>query len=156
MAADDSIAVSIRNLRFQYLTWSKCWGPENLWEKKFSDWLEAAKALEIYENTDDYKSDNAEHFLDDFLLEIWDHAKRGRKLINELSFVGAGECEGEYGVFIDLFVQTMDLTVKLVSEVKFFEVKLDEYALVVPQTTCSKIRYIPAYSDDTGKALKSG
>ena len=42
--------------------------------------------------------------------------------------VGEGACEGDYGTLIDLFSQGMALTVEITLEVKFFEVKIEEFA----------------------------
>jgi hypothetical protein len=80
--------------------------------------------------------------VDEFFEELREHAQRGRDILKELRYAGGGTCVGEYGVFIDLFVQGFDMAVEIASEVKFFEVKLDEFAPVVPTVVESKIRYI--------------
>lgn len=80
--------------------------------------------------------------LDEFFNELDEHTEIGRDILKELRYAGAGTCVGEYGVFIDLFVQGFDMAVDIASELKFFEVKLDEFAPVVPTTVESKIRYI--------------
>ena len=41
----------------------------------------------------------------------------------------------------DLFLQGFDMVTAVTSEVKFFEVKLDEYAPSVPMTKVSDVRY---------------
>ena len=42
--------------------------------------------------------------------------------------VGEGACEGDYGMLIDLFSQGMALMVEITLEVKFFKVKIKEFA----------------------------
>lgn len=44
------------------------------------------------------------------------------------------------GEITDLFMQGYDLVLAITSEVKFFEVKLDEYAPAVPMTKISDVR----------------
>ena len=80
--------------------------------------------------------------LDEFFEELDEHAREGRNILKELRYAGAGACVGEYGVFVDLFVQGFDMAIDITSEVKFFEVKLDEFAPFVPATVQSKIRYM--------------
>jgi hypothetical protein len=124
---DASIAVRIRNVRFRYLNWTYNWGPANLWESQFNKMLQHAReASEV----------------DEFFDELDEHTANGRDILKELRYTGAGTCVGEYGVFIDLFVQGFDMAVDIASELKFFEVKLDEFAPVVPTTVESKIHYI--------------
>ena len=126
---DDSIAARIRNIRFRYLNWTYNWGPANLWEGEFDKLLRQARRISLVD-------------VDEFFEELREHAQRGRDILKELRYAGAGTCVGEYGVFIDLFVQGFDMAVEIASEVKFFEVKLDEFAPVVPTVVESKIRYI--------------
>lgn len=126
---DGSIAVRIRNVRFRYLNWTYNWGPENLWESKFDELLREARKISQVDV--------------DELFEAFDkHARRGRDILTELRYAGAGTCVGEHGVFIDLFVQGFDMAVDITSEVKFFEVKLDEFSPAVPFVVESHIRFI--------------
>lgn len=78
--------------------------------------------------------------MDEFFSDLDDHAKLGRFLLNRLKYAGAGECVGEYGVFIDLFVQGFDMAVEIASEVKFFEVKVDEHAPCLPHNAECQLR----------------
>jgi hypothetical protein len=126
---DESIAVRIRNIRLRYLNWTYNWGPANLWEREFNKLMEEARKISQVE-------------VDEFFEELDEHTRKGRDILKELRYTGAGTCVGEYGVFIDLFVQGFDMAVDIASEVKFFEVKLDEFAPVVPTVVQSEIRYI--------------
>ena len=47
--------------------------------------------------------------------------------MRSLQHVGEGAYEGDYGMLIDLFSQGMALMVEITLEVKFFEVKIDEF-----------------------------
>jgi hypothetical protein len=126
---DDSIAVRIRHIRLRYLNWSYNWGPANLWESEFDRLLQEARNISTVD-------------VDQFFEELSLHARKGWQILTDLRYVGAGACIGEHGVFIDLFVQGFDMAVEIASEVKFFEVKLDEYAPVVPTVVESNIRFV--------------
>jgi hypothetical protein len=124
---NDSIAIRVRNIRYRYLNWSYNWGPANLWEVEFCRMLQDARAAQE---------------VDEFFEELEEHTRKGRNILKELRYAGGGTCVGEYGVFIDLFVQGLDMAVEIASEVKFFEVKLDEFAPVIPDVVVSTTRYI--------------
>jgi len=66
--------------------------------------------------------------VDELFIQLAEHACQGRNILTEVKFAGSGRCDEEYGVLMDLFIQGFDLVVGLTSEVKFFEVKLDEFA----------------------------
>ena len=56
--------------------------------------------------------------------------RRGRYILKSLRSLGAVLHDGkEYGNFVDLFLQGMELVMDITSEVKFFEVKIDELAV---------------------------
>jgi hypothetical protein len=54
-------------------------------------------------------------------------------------------CIGEYGVFINLFLQGFSMAVDIASELKFFNVKLDEFTPIIPTVVQSEIHYIYNY-----------
>ena len=56
--------------------------------------------------------------------------------------VGEGTCSGEYGTFIDLFSQGMALTIGITSEVKFFELKVEELMAGTPHGGALKIELL--------------
>ena len=48
--------------------------------------------------------------------------------MRSLQCVGEEACERDYGMLIDLFSQGMAPTVEITLEVKFFKVKIEEFA----------------------------
>ena len=105
----------IRNLRLQYTNWTYNLGPRNLWETWFNAILDNATC-------------ESQVAVDEPLVELAEHAHQGRDILTEIKYAGSGRCNEEYGVLMDLFVQGFELVVGLMSEIKFFEVKLDKYA----------------------------
>jgi hypothetical protein len=80
--------------------------------------------------------------VDEFFWELEEHMQEGRYILKELRYTGGGTCVGEYGVFIDLFVQGFDMVVEIASEVKFFKVKLDEFAPIIPSVVESTTHHM--------------
>jgi hypothetical protein len=73
-------------------------------------------------------------------LELAEHTREGRDILTGVKYAGSGSCDEEYGVLMDLFVQGFELAVCLTSEIKFFEVKLDEFAPATPIDSLSDVR----------------
>lgn len=125
---DDEVVHNLRKARLDIVNWT--WldmGPENLWE----DWL--AGELRFARRMKD---------LDGLLRNYRQHAAEGRELLNDLRFLGQVSVGSTPTEVQDLFLQTFELTTHVLSEVKFFEVKLDEFAPVDPPTKISSIRMI--------------
>jgi hypothetical protein len=111
------------------VNWTYAWAPENLWEKKFNDEIHLARRR------------GGQPAVDHFLMECERHAEEGREILHDLKFVAAVSCNSTHDEIRDLFLQGYDMTIAVMSEVKFFEVKLDEYAPAVPMTKISDRRY---------------
>lgn len=110
------VAYHLREHRLARLNWSWNYGPENLWEAEFQFRLEVAHS-------------KGEQSVDKFFKRIVEHARRGRYILKSLRSLAAGIQDGdEDGNFADLFLQGMELVMGITSEVKFFEVKIDELA----------------------------
>jgi len=123
------IASNIRALRIKIVNWSYSWGPESLWEKRFNDEVRLAR-------------DRGGHrAVDHFFLEFEQHTNEGREIMYDLKFVAAVSCNSTHDEIRDLFLQGFEMVTAVTSEVKFFEVKLDEYAPSVPMTKVSDVRY---------------
>lgn len=125
MPADD-ISSNIRAARLEFANWTWSWGPESLWGRKFD------KALQVAREGD--RED-----LDDFFAECEGHASNGRDILQNIRFAAAGSCNNTMGEITDLFMQGYDMVIAITSEVKFFKVKLDEYAPAVPMTKISDV-----------------
>jgi hypothetical protein len=66
---------------------------------------------------------------------------QGRDILKDLKFVASVSCNSTPDEVRDLFLQGYDMAIGVVSEVKFFKVKLDEYAPAIPTTKLSDIRH---------------
>jgi hypothetical protein len=64
----------------------------------------------------------------------------GREILRDLKFVASVSCNSTYNEIRDLFIQGFEMAIAVTSEVKFFEVKLDEYAPATPMSKLSDIR----------------
>jgi hypothetical protein len=69
------------------------------------------------------------------------HAMQGMDVLKGLKFVAPVPCNSTPDEVRDLFLQGYDMVIGVASEVKFFEVKLDEYAPAIPMTKLSDIRH---------------
>jgi hypothetical protein len=123
------IANNIRVLRIEIANWAYGWGPENLWEKRFNDELCSAR------------EQSGQPTVDQFFTECERHVREGREILYDLKFMAAVSCDSTHDEIRDLFLQGYDMVMAVTSEVKFFEVKLDEFAPLVPMTKQSDIRY---------------
>ena len=64
----------------------------------------------------------------------------GREILRDLKLVALVSCNSTYDEIRDLFIQGFEMAIAVTSEVKFFEVKLDEYAPATPMSKLSDIR----------------
>jgi len=124
---DETISNAIRRLRLQYTNWTYNLGPENLWEMRFNELLDNATR-------------ESQVAIDELFIQLVEHTREGRDILTAVKFAGSGRCDESYGVLMDLFVQGFELAVGLTSEIKFFEVKLDEFAPATPTNSLSDVR----------------
>jgi len=118
----------IQLLRLQVVNWQMGWGAESLWEKEFNNDLRVAR-------------EEGRVAVDEFFEACDKHAKAGREILMCLRAIGLSTRIGTVAEMRDIFLQTYDLVLAISSKVKFFEVKLDEFAPAVPMTKMSDIRY---------------
>ncbi|KAG1777173.1 hypothetical protein EV702DRAFT_970129, partial [Suillus placidus] len=109
--------------------WQFNWGPENTWEKQFNDRLRAQQ-----ERNSTFCS------VDMFFGICDDHVQSGWEILGDLRKITAGYCRNGR-VMKDKFFQIYDMLAIVLLEVKFFEVKLDEYAPSIPTSRLSSVRY---------------
>ena len=121
------LAFNIRALRLQVTNWAYGWGPESMWEKTFNDQLGTAQ-------------EKGRAAVDRFFNDCDGHAQEGREILRDLKFVAEVSCNSTPDEIRDLFLQGYEMVMAVASEVKFFEVKLDEYAPAVPSTAMTDIR----------------
>ncbi|KAI6134291.1 hypothetical protein EDD17DRAFT_1767709 [Pisolithus thermaeus] len=108
--------------------WKSDWGPESIWLKKFNNALHKAHEKGLAST-------------DCFFRECKIHAQEGCCFICFLQQAAGTACSMQWGHQLDIFLQIFDLLDVVLVEVKFFEVKLDEYAPAVPYSKVSDARY---------------
>ncbi|KAL4064384.1 hypothetical protein J3A83DRAFT_4101398, partial [Scleroderma citrinum] len=84
---------------------------------------------------------------DQFFKECETHAHIGCCLIHGLRQLVQELCHsrGSQGKLCDMFLQIFNLLIAVVSEVKFFKVKLHEYAPSDPLSTCLDVHMYTAF-----------
>jgi hypothetical protein len=120
--------LNIYSLRLHVANWQVGWGAENLWEREFSTDLRLAR--------EEGRAD-----VDKFFKTCEEHAKAGREILRDLKAVGLVWRIGTPDEMRDIFLQTYEMILAVASEVKFFEIKLDEFAPAVAMTKVSDVRY---------------
>ncbi|KAH7905912.1 hypothetical protein BJ138DRAFT_1105592 [Hygrophoropsis aurantiaca] len=125
---DDFEFLTLPTLRMEVREWQVGWGPESAWEKNFSDDLRGVQ-------------EEGAHATDQFLKNCKYHVRKGRMILGWLRSLVQNSKGGSRCNITDRFLQVYDLSVEVLSELKFFEVKLDEYAPVVSSKKISEIRY---------------
>ncbi|KIJ58760.1 hypothetical protein HYDPIDRAFT_33826 [Hydnomerulius pinastri MD-312] len=125
--SDHPGAYTLPELRHAINLWQTDWGTEAEWDRGFH--LSLCNAQE-----------DGSRMTDLFFVGIESHASEGRRLLRALRQVVKAMGRGPRGRNEDLFLQVYDLVVVVMSEVKFFEVKLHEYAPSVPLSKLSDYR----------------
>lgn len=122
----DTITHHIKRLRIEHANWTKCHiGPESAWDSAFNTFF--AQACKDGER-------------DRFLSGVLEHSTEGRYLLRDLKALGDAGLDSTPDEIRDLFMQGFELAVSTMAEVKFFELKLDQYAPTIPSTAVSHIR----------------
>ncbi|KAI5981559.1 hypothetical protein EDD15DRAFT_2379385 [Pisolithus albus] len=119
---------TLPHLRLSIDAWKSDWGPESAWLKKFDESLRKAREKGLAST-------------DRFFKECEVHACEGRRFIRLLRQTASTARGTQRGRQLDTFLQIFDLLEVVLAEVKFFEVKLDEYAPAVPYSKVSDARY---------------
>lgn len=78
--------------------------------------------------------------MDDFFSLCDTHVQAGREILHDLRDLANANCRSGK-VRRDRFIQLYDMLETVLPEVKFFEVKLDEYAPSIPNSRLSSVRY---------------
>ena len=124
----DSELPSLEKVRQLITVWQSEWGAESTWPKKFHEQLKHAQG-------------SGQRATDSFFSQCVDHVEEGRQLVWLLRSI---TCKGFRGVgcrVSDLYEQVFNLLTSLLTELRFFEVKLDEYAPVFPLSRISEAHY---------------
>ncbi|KAI6023604.1 hypothetical protein BKA83DRAFT_4125142 [Pisolithus microcarpus] len=119
---------SLEKVRQLIADWKSEWGVESTWPKKFHEQLKRAQR-------------EGQLVTDLFFSQCEVHVEEGRQLIWLLRSI---TCKGFRGVgyrVTDSYEQVFDLLTSLLTELHFFEVKLDDYAPISPLSQISEARY---------------
>ncbi|KAI5982016.1 hypothetical protein EDD15DRAFT_2378550 [Pisolithus albus] len=119
---------TLPDLHLSIDAWKSDWGPESAWLKKFDESLCKAREKGLAST-------------DRFFKECKVHACEGRCFIHFLRKTSSTTRGMQRERQLDTFLQIFDLLEVVLAEVKFFEVKLDEYAPAVPYSKVSDARY---------------
>ncbi|KAG2342579.1 hypothetical protein BDR05DRAFT_948930 [Suillus weaverae] len=120
---------TVEDVHIAICDWQFNWGPENTWEKQFNNCLCAQQ-----------EHNSTFRLVDTFLSICDDHVQSGQEILRDLRKITASYCRNGR-VMKDKFIQIYDMLTIILSELKFFEVKLDEYAPSIPTSRLSSICY---------------
>ncbi|KIM58059.1 hypothetical protein SCLCIDRAFT_121331 [Scleroderma citrinum Foug A] len=124
----DTELPSLEKVRQLIAVWQSEWGAESTWPKKFHEQLKHAQG-------------SGQRATDSFFSQCADHIEEGRQLLWLLRSITRKGFRGEGCKVLDLYEQVFDLLTSLLTEIWFFEVKLDEYAPVFPLSQISEAHY---------------
>ena len=122
------LSFNIRALRLEVTNWQYPWGAESTWERTFNQELAAAR-------------EDGQKAVNRFFLDLETHVREGWDILTDLKFVAEVSVNNTADEIRDLFLQGYGMVMTVALEVKFFEVKLDEYAPAVPSTQMCNIRH---------------
>ncbi|KAG1885331.1 uncharacterized protein F5891DRAFT_1201895 [Suillus fuscotomentosus] len=123
----DIKTLTIHELQVSICEWQYDWGPANIWEKVFNEKLWLAQ-------------DRSNCAVNHFFSQCEEHTTLGRALLSDLKRIAYGPCSNGKQVR-DRCMRMYDQVLMVLSEVKFFEVKLDEYTPAIPLSRISSAQY---------------
>ncbi|KIK15664.1 hypothetical protein PISMIDRAFT_114772 [Pisolithus microcarpus 441] len=118
----------LEKMRQLIADWQSEWGAESTWLKKFYEQLK-------------YTQGRGRHATDVFFSQCGAHVEDGRRLLWLLRSMTRKGFRGMSHRVADSYEQVFDLLTSLLIELRFFEVKLDEYAPISPLSRISESRY---------------
>jgi len=81
--------------------------------------------------------------MDKFFCACEEHVVAGWEILKDLKFVASASCDSTHEEIRDLFLQGYEMVIATALEVKFFDMKLQQYA---PTISTAKISDICMYS----------
>jgi len=126
----DDIAYNMRTTRVKFVNWQYGWGSETQWESEFNTQLAIAR-------------EEGQGHVDKFFCACEEHVVSGWEILKDLKFVASVSCNSTHDEIRDLFLQGYEMVIATALEVKFFDMKLQQYA---PAISTAKISDIRMYS----------
>jgi len=123
----DNIAYNLRTARIKCVNWQYGWGSETQWESEFNAQLSIAR-------------EGGQEGVDGFFRACETHVVEGWEILKDLKFAASVSCNGTHDEIQDLFLQGYEMVIATASEVKFFDMKLHQYAPAISTATISNIR----------------
>ncbi|KAI6004704.1 hypothetical protein EDD15DRAFT_2359449 [Pisolithus albus] len=118
---------SLEKVRQLITDWRSEWGAESTWPKKFHEQLKRAQG-------------GGRLATDAFFSECEAHVEEGRQLVSLLRSITRRGFRGTGYKVVDSYEQVFDMLTSLITELRFFEVKLDDYAPIFPLSRVSEAR----------------
>ena len=78
--------------------------------------------------------------MDGFFRTCKTHVVEGWEILKDLKFAASVLCNGTHDEIQDLFLQGYEMVIATALEVKFFDMKLHQYAPAISTATISNIR----------------
>ncbi|KAI6022827.1 hypothetical protein PISMIDRAFT_101056, partial [Pisolithus microcarpus 441] len=119
---------SLKKVRQLIADWKSEWGVESTWPKKFHKQLKHAQG-------------DSWLMTDSFFLQCKVHVEEGRQLIWLLRSITHKGFRGLGYKVMDSYEQVFGLLTSLLTELCFFEVKLDDYTPISPLSQISETHY---------------
>ena len=116
--------------RIKCVNWQYGWGSETQWESEFNAQLSIAQ-------------EEGQEGVDKFFRACENHVVAGWEILKDLKPAASVLCNSTHDEIRDLFLQGYEMVIATALEVKFFDMKLHQYA---PAISRAKISDIHMYS----------
>jgi hypothetical protein len=117
----------MRIARVKCVNWQYGWGSETQWESEFNAQLSIAQ-------------EDGQEGVDKFFRACENHVVAGWEILKDLKFVASVACNSTHDEIRDLFLQGYEMVIDTALEVKFFDMKLHQYAPTISRAKISDIR----------------
>lgn len=128
--AESDLPTNMSYLQLFVAKWTYDWGPESTWPKM---WNEKLRMLRITGESMDFNM---------WFGQCETHVDQGREILRLFKYVASGDGSYGHSELESSITHGYDLVCKVMAEVQFFQIKLDEYAPVINVSReCSSARH---------------
>ncbi|KAH7903763.1 hypothetical protein BJ138DRAFT_1120072 [Hygrophoropsis aurantiaca] len=128
MIPPDDFLGTLPSLRMEVREWQVDWGPGSAWSRNFDEDVRCVQ-------------EEGSHSTSQFFTNCENHIRRGRAILRGLRSLVQKPTGGSRSNITDCFIQVYDLSMEVLSELRFFELKLEEYAPAVSMKKASEVRH---------------